>query len=132
MEYAPLEKIAKAPHVVDAQEMCEDPTRGICSIIIRYVRGVALANWKCRNEERIWRTSTCVSLGFQLFPGIVQIQNHSIIHADIKPENVMTNQDGHVICDFGIGAAALVPGGTRRPFCTGRLCCGHALHVLEP
>ncbi|KAG8985861.1 hypothetical protein FRB93_005587 [Tulasnella sp. JGI-2019a] len=116
LEYALLKKLAKASHVVHAQEMYEDPIRGTCSIIMEYVPGVSLANWMAWNEGSTWPASTCVALGFQLFSGVVQIRKLGITHADIKPENIMIKDDGHlVLCDFGlayIGDAALVPGGT--------------------
>ncbi|KAG9008387.1 hypothetical protein FRB94_013309 [Tulasnella sp. JGI-2019a] len=117
MEYALLRKLAKASHVVDALEMYEDPTRETCSIIMEYVPGVTLADWMCWNEGSIWRSSTCVALGFQLFSGIVEIRKHGITHADIKPENIMIKDGGHlIICDFGlayVGDAVLMPGGTQ-------------------
>ncbi|KAG8985865.1 hypothetical protein FRB93_005591 [Tulasnella sp. JGI-2019a] len=118
MEYALLKKLGKASHVVHAQEMYEDPIQGTCSILMEYIQGVSLGDWVCWNLESVWPASTCVALGFQLFAGIVQIQTHGIIHADIKPDNIMVKQNGHlIICDFGlayIGDATLLFGGTRQ------------------
>ncbi|KAG8867324.1 Testis-specific serine/threonine-protein kinase 4, partial [Tulasnella sp. 331] len=117
MEYAVLKKLAGAQHVVQVHEMYEDPARGISSMRMEYIHGVSLWNWMSWSlrSGTFWSVSTCVAIGIQLTAGLVELESQGVVHADIKPENLMIEHDGRlVICDFGLahlGEAALVPNG---------------------
>ncbi|KAG8841056.1 hypothetical protein FRB96_008415 [Tulasnella sp. 330] len=115
MEYAILKKLSGAQHVVQAHELYEDPIRGVSSMRMEYVRGVSLWNWLSWNLRSgvEWSVNTGVAIGVQLAAGLLELARQGVIHADIKPENIMIEQDGRlVLCDFGLahlGKAALVP-----------------------
>ncbi|KAG8846292.1 Testis-specific serine/threonine-protein kinase 4 [Tulasnella sp. 330] len=115
MEYAILKKLSGAQHVVQAHELYEDPIRGVSSMRMEYVRGVSLWSWLSWNLRSgvDWSVNTGVAIGVQLAAGLVELAKQGVIHADIKPENIMIEHDGRlVLCDFGLahlGKAVLVP-----------------------
>lgn len=51
-----------------------------------------------------------VSFSYQLLSAVCEIHEHSIIHRDIKPQNLLVNERGVLkLCDFGLSRLMNVP-----------------------
>lgn len=47
---------------------------------------------------------------YQLLQGIAYCHSHLVLHRDLKPQNLLLDQEGHIkIADFGLARAFTVP-----------------------
>ncbi len=91
------------PHIVSIYDVgCED---GMYYIVMEYIEGVTLKTYIDKVGVIQWRKAAEFSL--QICEGIEEAHNNSVIHRDIKPQNIIMTPDGVLkITDFGIARAA--------------------------
>ncbi len=91
------------PHIVSIYDVgCED---GINYIVMEYIEGETLKTYIDRVGAIPWRKAAEYAL--QICEGIEEAHNNSVIHRDIKPQNIIMAPDGILkITDFGIARAA--------------------------
>ncbi len=91
------------PHIVSIYDVgCED---GMYYIVMEYIEGETLKDYIERVEVIPWRKAAEFAL--QICEGIEEAHNNSVIHRDIKPQNIIMAPDGVLkITDFGIARAA--------------------------
>ncbi len=91
------------PHIVSIYDVgCEN---GMYYIVMEYIEGETLKDYIDRVEVIPWRKAAEFAL--QICEGIEEAHNNSVIHRDIKPQNIIMDPDGVLkITDFGIARAA--------------------------
>lgn len=95
-------KDIKQENVITAYEVVDEGSMHY--IVMEYIEGTTLNKYikqkgKLSNEETI-------SISIQVAKGIQAAHNKGIIHRDIKPQNIVINDNGKVkITDFGIARA---------------------------
>jgi eukaryotic-like serine/threonine-protein kinase len=86
------------PNILTIYEI--DEWRGRDFIVTEFVDGLTLRKYLEANEPQI---SVSIDIVLQIASALAVAHNASIIHCDIKPENVMVRPDGLVkVLDFGI------------------------------
>lgn len=91
------------PNVVDIYDVGE--YEGMHYIVMEYIRGRTLKQLVLRRGAI--DVDEAVGIMKQLTSAVADAHHHSIIHRDIKPQNVLVKDDGTVkITDFGIAVAA--------------------------
>ncbi len=69
-------------------------------LVMEFIRGVTLAD---RLAEGSLPEKDVIALGIQLAEGLSAAHEHSVVHRDLKPGNLLLNTDGHLkILDFGL------------------------------
>lgn len=87
------------PHVVAVHDVGE--VDGLPFIVMEHLTGASL-------KQRIERDGAlpveeAVRLAIEIANGLTFAHQRGIVHADLKPSNVLLDEDGHAkICDFGI------------------------------
>ncbi|GEK32609.1 serine/threonine protein kinase [Kurthia sibirica] len=90
------------PNIVSIYDVGED--EGMHYLVMEYVKGMTLKQYI--NEYAPLAPTRCVEIMEQLTSAIMIAHQHQIIHRDIKPQNILLDEDGHVkITDFGIAMA---------------------------
>lgn len=90
------------PHIVSIYDVgCED---GLHYIVMELVEGETLKEYIERAQVIPWREAADFSI--QICEGIAEAHKNSVIHRDIKPQNIIMTPDGTLkITDFGIARA---------------------------
>jgi len=87
------------PHILPIYDFGEDPEREIVYLVTRLVDGGSL-------KERMgqpWPVEPAVQLVCAIADALDTAHRHGIIHRDVKPSNILLDQNGHpYLCDFGI------------------------------
>ncbi|KAG8866011.1 hypothetical protein FRB97_004276, partial [Tulasnella sp. 331] len=116
LEWAHMQTTKGALHLVQGSEYWEDPEAGFSYTRMEYIHGTSLYGLMSGRMSSKWTMGTCAAVMYQLLAGVLELEARDMIHGDIKPQNVMLEQDGRLVfCDFGftwIGGSTLVPGGT--------------------
>ena len=90
------------PNVVNVYDVGED--RGVQYIVMELVEGITLKEY-IQKKGRL-TPKEVISIAVQVCSGIEMAHNHSIVHRDIKPQNIMISKEGKVkVTDFGIAKA---------------------------
>jgi eukaryotic-like serine/threonine-protein kinase len=77
---------------------------GVVFLVMPYLAGGSLADVLVRDKTIAPRTAA--SVGAQVACALDYAHRRGIVHRDIKPDNVMFDEDGHsIITDFGIATA---------------------------
>ncbi len=77
---------------------------GLVFLVMPYLAGGSLADILVRDKTVSPRTAAAVAS--QVACGLDYAHRRGIVHRDIKPDNVMFDEDGHsIITDFGIATA---------------------------
>lgn len=67
-------------------------------IIMEYIKGIKIDQFILQNPERL------NDVFVQVIEGFCNLELNSILHRDLRPENILVNEDGLVkIIDFGFG-----------------------------
>ena len=91
------------PHIVSIYDVgCEN---GMHYIVMEYIEGETLKEYIDRVGVLPWREAANYSI--QICEGIEEAHNNSVIHRDIKPQNIIMASDGVLkVTDFGIARAS--------------------------
>jgi serine/threonine protein kinase/Tfp pilus assembly protein PilF len=90
------------PHVVRIHDFIHDERSGCISM--EYIDGETLSNLRAEKEQKVFEPEEIATWTSQLCDALDYAHNHAkIIHCDLKPANLMVNQQGDLkISDFGI------------------------------
>ncbi len=90
------------PHIVSIYDVgCEE---GMHYIVMELIEGETLKDYIERVKVIPWQEAADYSI--QICEGIEEAHNNSVIHRDIKPQNIIMTPDGILkITDFGIARA---------------------------
>ncbi|MDR2457702.1 MAG: Stk1 family PASTA domain-containing Ser/Thr kinase [Clostridiales Family XIII bacterium] len=89
-------------NIVSTYDVGEDGN--IYYIVMEYIKGQTLK--EIIDKEAPIAPKTVVAIGKQICEALIVAHKHGIIHRDIKPHNIMINDEGIVkIADFGIAKA---------------------------
>ncbi|WP_174842845.1 Stk1 family PASTA domain-containing Ser/Thr kinase [Candidatus Oscillochloris fontis] len=92
------------PNIVDVYDVGQDGD--IHYIVMEYVEGTDLKS--LINREAPLAVTTAVGIAAQIARGLSAAHRAGMVHRDIKPQNVIVTDDGHVrITDFGIAKSHL-------------------------
>lgn len=90
------------PYIVNVYDEGEE--EGINYIIMEYLNGPTLKEFILRDGPLPSGEAACIA--FQIADALVHAHNQGIIHRDIKPHNILLNEEGRVkVTDFGIARA---------------------------
>ena len=91
------------PNVVKIYEVIQDDDT--CSIVMEYLEGQALSD--LLNENPIRPLTEILTIAQQVTEGLACSHEHGVYHRDIKPGNIILNEDGLAkILDFGLARVA--------------------------
>lgn len=91
------------PNVVNVFDVGED--QGVNYIVMELVEGITLKDYISKKGKLTVKEAT--SIAIQVSMGLEAAHNRSIVHRDIKPQNIIISTDGKVkVTDFGIARAA--------------------------
>jgi serine/threonine protein kinase len=99
--------IAKLPHpnIVTVHDVCQD--EGSRYIVMEYAEGESLR--ELLQPEAPFRPARALDIAVQVCDALGFAHEKGILHCDVKPHNILVQQDGKVkVTDFGI-ARALQP-----------------------
>jgi serine/threonine protein kinase/predicted ATPase len=86
------------PNIITVHEIGEE--RGRLFIVTEFVEGKTLRE---RMWERRFSTSEALDVCAQVAGALQKAHAAGVVHRDVKPENLMLDEDGHVkVLDFGI------------------------------
>src|SRR6059036_3671854 len=89
-------------HIVRIHDFVHDERSGCISM--EYIDGETLSNLRAEKERRVFEPDEITTWMSQLCDALDYAHNHAkVIHCDLKPSNLMVNQQGDLkISDFGI------------------------------
>ncbi|TVP16339.1 serine/threonine protein kinase [Shewanella sp. KCT] len=86
------------PNVVTILDAGQD-SRGIAYVVMPYIKGKSITEY-C---NRLTASADKVSIFIQVLDGIVHSHANQVLHRDIKPDNLLVDDEGRVhVIDFGI------------------------------
>jgi serine/threonine protein kinase/Flp pilus assembly protein TadD len=90
------------PHIVRIHDFVHDECSGCISM--EYIDGETLSNLRAEKEQKVFEPDEIADWTSQLCDALDYAHNHAkIIHCDLKPANLMVNQQGDLkVSDFGI------------------------------
>ncbi|MEW6512343.1 MAG: serine/threonine-protein kinase, partial [Bacteroidota bacterium] len=76
-------------------------------LVMEFVEGVTLRKWAARKRAQAHASALpirdALTLGIQIASGLEAAHKKGIVHRDVKPENIMVNDEDHAkIMDFGL------------------------------
>lgn len=111
------------PNIVSIFDVGED--EGHHYLVMEYVKGMTLKQYI--NEFAPLAPTRCVEIMQQLTSAIAVAHQNQIIHRDIKPQNILMDEDGNVkVADFGIAMALTATSFTKTNSVLG------TVHYLSP
>ncbi|MCI7813459.1 MAG: Stk1 family PASTA domain-containing Ser/Thr kinase [Robinsoniella sp.] len=91
------------PNIVNVYDVGDE--NGIDYIVMELVEGITLKEYISKKGKLAVREA--ISIAIQVSMGLEVAHNNSIVHRDVKPQNIMISTDGKVkVTDFGIARAA--------------------------
>lgn len=91
------------PNIVNVFDVGEED--GISYIVMELVEGITLKDYITKKGKLSVKEAT--SIAIQVSLGLEAAHNSSIVHRDVKPQNIIISTDGKVkLSDFGIARAA--------------------------
>ncbi|MFX1257116.1 MAG: protein kinase [Promethearchaeota archaeon] len=69
-------------------------------LIMEYLPGITLSKWLEENNQLTF--NKIVQISRQILQGLKAIHEQGLIHRDLKPDNIMINEDRVVIMDLGV------------------------------
>src|SRR5207247_4539532 len=97
------------PHIVRIHDFVHDERSGCISM--EYIDGETLSNLRAEKEQRVFEPDEIARWMSQLCDALDYAHNRAnVIHCDLKPANLMVNQQGDLkIQDFGIARSLTDP-----------------------
>ena len=90
-------------NIAGARTLEFDESTGDFYLVMDLARGIALKRWMKRNPQA--STEAKLSILRQVAAALDYAHSKKVIHRDVKPENVIVNDDGVVkVLDFGLAA----------------------------
>lgn len=90
------------PHVVSIYDVGVD--NGLYYIVMEYIEGITLKEYIREKHVLTWRQAA--EFAAQICEGLEEAHKKSVIHRDIKPQNIIMTSDGILkVTDFGIARA---------------------------
>jgi len=87
------------PNVVDVEEVVEDD--GVPVLVMEHVAGGSLADRLREHGTLDWRRA--VAVAHDVAQGLTAVHREAIVHRDVKPANVLVDDDGSAkVTDFGV------------------------------
>eukprot|EP00698_Gefionella_okellyi_P012558 TRINITY_DN3394_c0_g1_i1.p1 TRINITY_DN3394_c0_g1~~TRINITY_DN3394_c0_g1_i1.p1 ORF type:complete len:629 (-),score=134.24 TRINITY_DN3394_c0_g1_i1:78-1964(-) len=94
------------PHIVGYRGVHYSMTENMFNMILEYCSGGSLA--QILRKAGTFSPEYASSILSQVVDGLVYLHDHSVIHRDLKPGNVLVSSDGVVkIADFGCSTQAI-------------------------
>ena len=91
-----------SPHVVSIYDVGIE--NGLYYIVMEYVEGITLKEYIAEKHVLQWRQAA--DFAAQICEGLAEAHRKSVIHRDIKPQNIIMTEDGVLkVTDFGIARA---------------------------
>lgn len=91
------------PHVVSVYDAGFE--NGLYYIVMEYVEGITLKEYIAEHKSIPWKTAA--EFAAQICDGLDAAHKQSVIHRDIKPQNIIITADNVLkVTDFGIARAA--------------------------
>lgn len=90
------------PHIVSIYDVGME--NGLYYIVMEYVEGITLKEYIAEKRILSWRQAA--DFAAQICEGLEEAHKKSVIHRDIKPQNIIMTNDGVLkVTDFGIARA---------------------------
>ena len=103
-EIAIMKKV-RHPNIVVLREVIDDPLNDKLFMIMEYVNGGCILDLHEDGTCAPIAGDLIVSYCRQLTSGLKYLHTNGIVHRDIKPNNILINQEGQVkLCDFGVSS----------------------------
>ena len=85
-------------------EVIDDEENDEIYLVLQYAKRGAIVKLDATGTaNRTLDAAEVASVGRQLCAGLAYLHRHGIAHCDIKPENILVNDDGTpLLCDFGV------------------------------
>jgi [calcium/calmodulin-dependent protein kinase] kinase len=110
-EIAILKKLHH-PHLVRLYEVLDDPSRDELYMVFEYCADGAVINVRLHEEVKPLNEDIARNYLTQIMLGIEYLHHHDIVHRDIKPDNILlqNNRKTCKIVDFGVSEFFIKPG----------------------
>ena len=90
-------------NIAGARTLELDESTGDCYLVMDLARGMSLKRWMRRNPQAT--TETKLAILRQVAAALDYAHARKVLHRDVKPENVMVDDEGGVkVLDFGLAA----------------------------
>ena len=111
-----LARLRRHAHILQVHRVFE--ARGTAYMVMEYVKGRSLA--EALREEEPWTEARVLALLDALTAGLATVHDADLVHGDVKPANVMLqDDDSPVLIDFGaVRQAAVGRSGSLQPVLT--------------
>ncbi|MBS0203715.1 MAG: protein kinase [Planctomycetes bacterium] len=117
-EYEILQGL-KHPNLLRIDDWGTTP-RGALFLVTEYVDGIDLGCWGRTRHPAVARIVEIVG---EVARAVDFAHSHGVLHCDLKPANVMLQEDGRIaLCDFGLARYATAPDDVPQGGTAGFLC----------
>ena len=113
------------PEIIQAIELVE--TRNLPALILADIDGISLKQWLANNDLDL---SQFLKIALQIVKALKKIHQHKIIHKDIKPSNIIINNETETIQVIDFSIASLLTKENLNPILSNSL--EGTLHYMSP
>jgi len=99
-EWEVLDKLKCNPYIVDLLDTYETDEQ--IQMVMEYCDGGELYR-HIEKHDSLGSESYTARVGFQMLTALNDLHSHTIVHRDVKPENILLTSSNHFkLCDFGL------------------------------